>query len=150
VDSTESKQVVPRMVNEFNYENMVMVKEFIRVGINRATERSHGDAVKAGWWTNLKTGESTIGTRNKGEMLMLMVSEIAEAMEGERKNLMDEKLPHRKAAEVELADCLIRIFDYAGAYGYDLGGAVIEKLEYNRRRADHKPENRVKEGGKSF
>ncbi len=40
-------------------------------------------------------------------------------MEGERKDLMDDKLPHRKMAEVELADALIRIFDYAGAYGYD-------------------------------
>ena len=37
---------------------------------------------------------------------MLIVSEIAEAMEGERKDLMDDKLPHRKMAEVELADAL--------------------------------------------
>jgi hypothetical protein len=35
-------------------------------------------------------------------------------MEGERKNLMDDHLPHRRSAEVELADALIRIFDYAG------------------------------------
>lgn len=29
-------------------------------------------------------------------------------------------------------------------------GAVVEKLAYNAQRADHKPENRAKEGGKKF
>lgn len=110
----------------------------------------HTAASRAGWWTDLKTGESLIGKRNKGEMLMLMVSEIAEAMEGERKNLMDDKLPHRCAAEVELADAIIRILDYAGAHEYDIAGAVVEKLQYNSTRADHKPEARMAEGGKQF
>lgn len=51
---------------------------------------------------------------------MLTISEISEAMEGERKSLMDDKLPHRKMAEVELADAIIRIGDYSGAYMIDL------------------------------
>ena len=88
--------------------------------------------------------------RNKGELLMLIVSEISEAMEGERKNLMDDKLPHRRMAEVELADALIRIFDYAGAFGYNLEQAMQEKLKYNTQRADHKHEQRLKPGGKLF
>jgi NTP pyrophosphatase (non-canonical NTP hydrolase) len=100
------------------------------------------------WWHDPKTGEKL--NRNKGELLMLIVSEVAEAMEGERKNLMDDKLPHRKMAEVELADALIRIFDYAGAYGFDLDGAFAEKRAYNAKRADHKPENRLKENGKQW
>jgi len=81
---------------------------------------------------------------------MLMVSEISEAMEGERKSLQDDKLPHRRMAEVELADALIRIFDYAGGFGYDLGGALVEKCLYNLQRADHKPEHRAADGGKKF
>lgn len=100
------------------------------------------------WWHDPKTGEKI--TRNKGEMLMLMVSEISEAMEGERKNLMDDKLPHRKAVEVELADAVIRIMDYCAAYDLDIQGAVDEKMEYNRNRLDHKPEARLAAGGKQW
>ena len=100
------------------------------------------------WWRDPLTNEVIF--RNKGELLMLMVSEIAEAMEGERKDLMDDKLPHRRMVEVELADLLIRVFDYAGEYNLDLGGAFIEKLEYNRIRADHTHEARLAPNGKKF
>ena len=100
------------------------------------------------WWRDPETGAPI--ERNKGELLMLMVSEIAEAMEGERKNLLDDKLPHRRMAEVELADTLIRIFDYAGEHGYDLEGAYQEKLAYNAQRADHQPHRRLAKGGKRW
>jgi NTP pyrophosphatase (non-canonical NTP hydrolase) len=128
--------------------NAPLPKSLITVGIQAAIETCHNASVAGGWWHDIRTGEPL--ARNKGELLMLIVSEIAEAMEGERKNLMDDKLPHRRMAEVELADALIRICDYAGGHGYDLAGAVLEKLEYNAKRADHKPENRLKPGGKQF
>lgn len=100
------------------------------------------------WWRDINTGERI--DRNKGELLALIHSEISEALEGERKNLMDDHLPHRRMAEVELADAIIRILDYAGGFGYDLQGAFDEKMAYNAKRADHKPENRAKDGGKKF
>lgn len=100
------------------------------------------------WWLNPVNNQPI--QRNKGELMMLMVSEIAEAMEGARKGLMDDKLPHRKMEEVELADCLIRIFDYSEGMGLDIGGAFIEKMAYNRARPDHKPEARLAEGGKKW
>jgi NTP pyrophosphatase (non-canonical NTP hydrolase) len=63
---------------------------------------------------------------------------------------MDDKLPHRPAIEVELADALIRICDLAGALNVDLPGAVVEKMAYNRDRPDHKAENRAAAGGKAY
>lgn len=99
------------------------------------------------WWHDANGNPIT---RNKGELLCLIHSEISEAMEGERKNLPDDKLPHRRMAEVELADTLIRIFDYAGAFGYDLQGAFDEKMAYNAVRADHKHEARAQANGKKF
>jgi hypothetical protein len=63
---------------------------------------------------------------------------------------MDDKLPHRSMAEVELADCLIRIFDYAGAYGYDLEGAYQDKRIYNASRVDHTHEARAEAEGKKW
>jgi hypothetical protein len=146
--------------------------------------------------------------RNHGELLMLVVSELAEAMEGERKGLLDDKLTHRAMAEVEMADAFIRLCDFCGgtgaklekvftpafhkdfnrgeallnivrqvsmvasvhkhlqptflngavsqiieycrACGYDLEGAVNEKLEFNRTRIDHTHAHRMAEGGKKF
>jgi NTP pyrophosphatase (non-canonical NTP hydrolase) len=85
-----------------------------------------------------------------GTMIALLHSELSEALEGLRKNLDDDHLPDRKMVEVEMADVFIRLLDFADAFGLDLGGAVIAKDEYNHNRADHKPENRAKEGGKKF
>lgn len=118
--------------------------------INDLCADIHADNIKAGWWTDMHTGESILETRNVPEILMLIVSEVAEAMEGYRKDLMDDKLPHRKMMEVELADAVIRIADLCGAKGYDLGGAIAEKRAYNANREDHKLENRIKPGGKAF
>lgn len=72
--------------------------------------------------------------RNVGEMLMLVVSELAEGLEAHRKDLKDDHLPERDGLEVELADAVIRILDTAYGLGYDIGGAVMDKLEYNQSR----------------
>ncbi|WP_394651885.1 hypothetical protein [uncultured Acinetobacter sp.] len=116
----------------------------------------HKQNVNAGWWTNIETGESLVSLsgekpkRNIPEMLMLIVTEISEAMEGHRENLMDDKLPHRPMLEVELADAVIRICDMAGGLNLDLVGAINEKHQYNSQREDHKLENRLKANGKKY
>lgn len=120
-------RIIPTDLNDFAYE-------------------CHEDNLK--WWHDPSTGQPI--QRNDGQLIMLMVSELAEAHEGLRRNLMDEHLPHRRSVEVELADCLIRIFDYAGAHGLDLQGAYEEKRAYNAIRADHQHKNRLLEGGKKF
>ena len=127
--------------------------------LKKLQENIHQGNVDAGWWTDLDTLQSLaeecrirtrFGKALVAEKLALIHSEISEAMEGARKNLMDDKLPHRKMIEVELADALIRILDLAGALHLDLAGAVQEKLAYNAVREDHKAENRKAEGGKSY
>lgn len=105
----------------------------------------------AGWHTDPTTGLPFAQTPERLAMkLALIHSEISEALEGVRKGKMDDHLPDRLAEEVELADALIRIFDYAGSRALDLGGAIVEKLAYNATRADHKPEARAAVGGKKF
>ena len=131
--------------------------EHLKDALNALSQEIHQRNVASGWWTDIKTGETLLGKdehgrdrRNVPELLCLVHSEISEAMEGYRKNLPDDKLPHRSMFEVELADCMIRMFDIAGAHNLDLGGALIEKLNYNQNRADHKIENRLKDDGKKF
>ena len=120
----------------------------ITTSLNMLRDVAHNNAVRGGWWHDPQTGEAI--ERNSGEIFALMHSEISEAMEGNRKGLMDKHLPHRINEEVELADLIIRVMDYAGAKGFDIGGAVSEKMAYNMIRADHKPEERLKEGGKKY
>lgn len=120
-------------------------EEEIISAINALSYVCHNDNKQ--WWLDSNGKEIQ---RNKGELIALMHSELSESLEGVRKDKMDDKLPHRKMEEVELADCLIRIFDYAGAFGLDLGMALIEKRKYNFQREDHKIENRMLEGGKKF
>lgn len=69
-----------------------------------------------------------------GQKIALVHSELSEALEADRKNLQDDKLPDRHGREVELADAMIRIFDLAGRYDMDLGGALVAKIAYNASR----------------
>jgi NTP pyrophosphatase (non-canonical NTP hydrolase) len=78
--------------------------------LNKLVDEVHKENER--WWLDLETSKPK--ERSVGEMCMLMVSEVAEAMEGARKDLMDDKLPHRKMLEVELADVVIRLLDFAG------------------------------------
>ncbi len=107
----------------------------------------HAESNAAGWYTDIGTGEPL--DRNVGEQLCLIHSEISEAMEGERKDLPSDKLPGFLSVEEELADALIRIFDYAGARRLRIGEALQAKIAFNQSRADHKIENRL-DGGKQF
>ena len=117
------------------------------LGVNGCAKDCHSTAVEGGWWHD---EDGVKKDRNVGELLCLIHSEISEAMEGARKGLMDTHLTHRTMMEVELADSIIRIFDLAESRGFNLGQTIYEKLEYNKSRADHKKENRLKEGGKKF
>lgn len=100
--------------------------------------------------------------RNKPEMLMLIVSELAEALEALRKDHYAEKAAvellsddffarggtKQEYAEIfrnnvkssfedELADVAIRLFDLCGGLDIDLHGHIQLKMAYNSTR-EHK------------
>jgi len=83
------------------------------MNLNELAQRVH--VLNAKWWQHIETGAPI--ERDREELLMLVITEIAEAVEGERKNLMDDKLPHRRMAEVEMADAYIRLLDFSAGFG---------------------------------
>ena len=104
-------------------------------GLNELAAAVHENAVAHGWWEQ---------ERELPEILMLCVSELAEALEeyragkpniyynveGEEILYADgeacEKYERRKpeGVAVELADCMIRILDYCGRAGIDIEEAI--------------------------
>lgn len=66
------------------------------------------------WWVDLDSGKFV--RRDRPTLFALMHSEVSEGLEGFRKSLKDDKLPHRDMLEVELADYVIRLLDYLGGY----------------------------------
>lgn len=74
------------------------------MNFNRYAKKIYEWNKEVGWWDD--------PNRCLYQTLQLVSTEIAEATEGERKDLMDDHIPHRKMGEVELADALIRVLDF--------------------------------------
>jgi NTP pyrophosphatase (non-canonical NTP hydrolase) len=70
--------------------------------------------------------------RNIGELLMLIVSELGEALEAHRKN--QTGMMQKDTFEDELADVFIRLFDMCAGLGIDVERQIQWKLEYNKKR----------------
>ena len=120
--------------------------------LRQLRERIHQGNVVKGFWDK---------ERNFGELLMLVTSELSEALEAHRsgklanrsKYLNDvmhapafhEKAIERKAfeehiknsVEDEIADAVIRLLDMATGLNIDLEWHIMAKLEYNKGR-EHK------------
>ena len=107
----------------------------LSLALPRAQQRVHEIAKSKGWWDN---------PPEDGTIIALMHSELSEALEALRKgNPESEKIPGFSQVEEELADVVIRIMDYSQAKGLNLGGAILEKAQYNTGRE-------YKHGGKEF
>ena len=93
-------------------------------------QEGHANSVQRGFW------ELPAHERNKGEMIALMHSELSEALEELRKPVSDPTETHDRdiAVTYELADVLIRIFDFCGAFELDLAGCLLYKMKYNTTR----------------
>lgn len=120
------------------------------------TQACHANSYNAGWWFDPETGEDILKAAGKyapyiiATKIALVHSEASEALEGDRCDKMDDKLPEYPMVVVELADVVLRAFDLAGKLGHDLGPIIAKKIEVNQKREDHKIENRVKKGGKKY
>lgn len=90
-------------------------------GLRQFFEDTHARNVKAGWWSDITTGEPK--KRSVGELLVLFVTEIAEAYEAWEINAPDDKLSQFPGVGVELADLGIRWADFCGAA---LAGRIVE------------------------
>lgn len=77
--------------------------------INGLGQTIYNQNKEVGWWDD--------PDRCLFTCLQLISTEIAEATEGDRKNLMDDHLPEHKMEEVELADALIRTLDFGAHLG---------------------------------
>lgn len=111
-----------------------MEHEF-RKGFNFIANRVYANAKEKGFWDD---------SRNEGEMIALMHSELSEALEALRHgNGSSDHIPAFSGVEEEFADVVIRIMDYACSKGYDVAEAVIAKMAFNEGR-EHM------HGGKKF
>jgi NTP pyrophosphatase (non-canonical NTP hydrolase) len=74
-------------------------------------------------------------SKNTGEKIALMHSELSEALEADRKKILaDDKIPAFSGMEAELADTVIRILDFAGFHKLRLSEAIIAKILFNLKR----------------
>lgn len=93
--------ITPQYFNDFSYNSYA----------------AHIHELNAHWWQNPDGSPKEL---DKGERFMLMVSELAEALEGDRKDLYDDKLPEYPMLWVELADTVIRVMDSGAVYGWNM------------------------------
>ncbi len=86
--------------------------------LNELSRICHSIAVEKGFWDK---------ERNIGEALMLIVTELAEAMEAHRTN-------DQANFKEELADTFIRLLDLCGGLKIDIEEEIAKKSERNKNR----------------
>jgi len=118
--------------------------------IKELCARAHNTAVEKGFY-----GTDGCGDRNIGEMLMLIVSELGEAIEAHRKGDWAELGMARKLYESslknddytrlfrdvikdsmqdEIADAFIRLADLCSYMNIDIESHILAKMKYNDGR----------------
>lgn len=120
-------------------EGLAQVLELMKVPptITQYVEMAYETACAKGWWKD---------PRRKAELIALMHSELSEALEEIRNPETQDGTLHSiyyantdsnkpEGEVVELADVLIRIFDYCGHFKLPLEEALRLKMAYNKTRS---------------
>lgn len=116
-------------------------------GLNESAQKIHQNNKEKGFWDN---------DRNVGELLMLVTSELGEAMEAHRKGRFadiekyeqetsdsrcsDKDVPHifkariKDSFEDEICDAIIRLLDMSAGLGIDIEKHIQYKVQYNTTR----------------
>lgn len=105
------------------------------LSIRALQQEAHNNACNKGWWDSPDGSFKQL--RPIPELLMLVTTEVAEAMEAYRDAIALYELDKGKKPvgfAHELADVMIRVADMAEAYGIDLEKAIKQKMAYNATR----------------
>jgi len=113
--------------------------------ITELVRKSHANAVDKGFY-----GDDGKQERNVGELLMLIVSELGEALEAHRKDKFSDLLALQSCGfnnetmafeefvkdgfEDEIADTFIRLADMCGYLNIDIEAYINAKMAYNATR----------------
>jgi len=100
------------------------------LSISDYVEAIHNLAIKKGWWTEPKTF---------GDVIALCHSELSEALEEFRNGRKPTEIYYSDGGKpegipIELADVVIRVFDFCGKEGIDIESAILEKHNFNKTR----------------
>jgi len=111
-------------------KNLALVRKgsnhWQRGSLTKIAKECHQIALSKSWWDFDINGQPT---RNIGEALMLITSELGEAIEDYRTGEID-------GFTEELADVLIRLFDLSSGLGLDLEDSFWKKMEFNKQRPE--------------
>jgi NTP pyrophosphatase (non-canonical NTP hydrolase) len=117
-----------------NIESHVSPKHAKFIEFFNAIQKEHGGAMESkGFWDNRNIPGAEIWV--KLGLNALVGSELGEATDGIRKDLVDDHMPHRSMEVCEMADVILRVMDYCAYYRLPVAEVLIEKMEYNATRA---------------
>lgn len=123
-----------------------MNKEQLCAGLNESAKTIHNNNREKGFWDK---------ERNVGELLMLVTSELGEAMDAHQKGRFvrweeyDEGYSHQEnleqkkrgfelhikdSFEDEIADAIIRLLDLSAGLNIDIEKHINAKVNYNKSR----------------